>query len=592
MTKVHPVILPSFFFRNKIVWLILAVLLCGTVWAWYFSKEINDNRLREHFNFRAEILRSSIERRLFEYQAVLSSGAALFDANEYVDRNHWRVFVESLQIDLFFPGIQAMGVSMMIRPQDLSRHIASVRAEGYPQYTVKPEGERDLYSSIVYIEPFQGRNLRAFGYDMYSEPVRNAAMQYARDFNTVSISGKVRLLQETDTDIQNGFLMYFPVFRKGMPHQTVQERRDALELYVYFPFRIKDLMKKIVRDSTLGLGLEIFDGDTPNDDTFFYSSEDRSVPRYGKSSFQPLLSSVVPLDMGGHRWTLYFYTQPGFTSVFDTNSPIIIAVAGFVLDFLIFGLLVLLFNRHARVKRLAEEMTDELREKDKDLRQFTEILAHHLQEPVRLQLGYAARLEAYLKTRDFGPEPEQALYYIKRGAERLRLLLHDVQAYLALSQSVWVPQLCDANRALNLALVQLRSRINATQAIIQSSELSVAVIDGDRLTDVFLALIDNSLSHGRKDEPLVIEIRAVQDGDTIVFSVEDNGIGIPVEYQERVFNVFERLSPELSPPGTGIGLAIVRKTIEAAGGKVWIETSGTGGTRVVFTLPNGQDVKP
>ncbi|MEV3831764.1 CHASE domain-containing protein, partial [Aeromonas allosaccharophila] len=80
-----------------------------------------------------------------------------------------------------------------IRPADLQTHIDQVRAEGFPSYTVQPAGQRDLYSSIVYLEPFSGRNLRAFGFDMYSEPVRREAMQRSVDTGAIALSGRVRL---------------------------------------------------------------------------------------------------------------------------------------------------------------------------------------------------------------------------------------------------------------------------------------------------------------------------------------------------------------------------------------------------------------
>ena len=82
-----------------------------------------------------------------------------------------------------------------------------MRAAGFPDYRIYPEGVRDLYSSIVYLEPFSGRNLRAFGYDMYSEPVRRAAMERARDTGEAAISAMVTLVQETDINVQPGFLV-------------------------------------------------------------------------------------------------------------------------------------------------------------------------------------------------------------------------------------------------------------------------------------------------------------------------------------------------------------------------------------------------
>lgn len=242
----------------------------------------------------------------------------------------------------------------------------------------------------------------------------------------------------------------------------------------------------------------------------------------------------------------------------------------------------------AKAKTQAETVGTELAQKNKDLERFTQILAHHLQEPARLQGAFAARLQKLLEADQMTPDVAGAVAHIIRGAERLRLLLRDVQRYLALSQTPWSPQSCDTGKALAAALSRLQTKIADTGADIRHGELPPVLLDPDRLTDVFAALIDNGLSYARAGQAPVILVEAEPRGREVVLAIEDNGIGIPEEYQERVFNVFERLDPGCSPLGTGTGLAVVRKIVELANGKVWIETAGSGGTRVVLTLPSGE----
>ncbi|NJK96071.1 MAG: hypothetical protein HC905_15225 [Bacteroidales bacterium] len=110
---------------------------------------------------------------------------------------------------------------------NLEQHIEKIRSEGYSDYSIKPEFSREIYTSIIYLEPFTGRNLRAFGYDMFSEPIRRKAMELARDYNMVALSGKVILVQETDKDVQAGVLMYVPVYIKRMPINNVAGRQKA-----------------------------------------------------------------------------------------------------------------------------------------------------------------------------------------------------------------------------------------------------------------------------------------------------------------------------------------------------------------------------
>ena len=139
-----------------------------------------------------------------------------------------------------------MGFSVLIPRAELARHVRELRQEGFPEYRLKPDGVRELYSAIIYLEPFTGRNLRAFGYDMFSELVRRAAMEQARDTGAAALSGKIVLVQETGADVQAGTLMYVPVYHKGLPLETVAQRRAALQGWVYSPYRMKDLIKGIL----------------------------------------------------------------------------------------------------------------------------------------------------------------------------------------------------------------------------------------------------------------------------------------------------------------------------------------------------------
>ena len=166
---------------------------------------------RREFDFACHEIGFRVEDRLQDHEQILRSGVALFAATEKVTRAEWRAFVQHLQVENQLPAIQGIGYTVFLPPQRLAQHIQEIRQEGFPDYRVWPEGERAVYSSIIYLEPFTNRNLRAFGYDMLSEPVRRTALERARDENTAALTGKVKLVQETSTDVQAGTLMFVPV---------------------------------------------------------------------------------------------------------------------------------------------------------------------------------------------------------------------------------------------------------------------------------------------------------------------------------------------------------------------------------------------
>lgn len=198
-------------------WVVLLCSLLLTGLGWYVSNRFVTHRASDRFYFRTEDVQSAVRQRLLEYEQVLRGGVGLFRASQSVGRQRWREYVRTLRIDEYYPGIQGIGFSLRIPREKKEAHIRTVRSEGFPHYTIRPDTVRAEYHSIVYLEPFDWRNQRAFGYDMFTEPVRRAAMERSRDTGFPSLSGKVTLVQETETDVQPGFLMYLPVYRHGQP---------------------------------------------------------------------------------------------------------------------------------------------------------------------------------------------------------------------------------------------------------------------------------------------------------------------------------------------------------------------------------------
>ena len=223
----------------------LAVLLSLLGATWFVSKRVADQEQeagRAQFDFEVRDAHLRVETRMDQYQQVLRGASGLFAASSSVERAEFRDYVASLRLAEHFTGIQGVGFSLLIPQDQLEAHTRALQAEGFPGYSVRPAGDRDVYTSIIYLEPFADRNLRAFGFDMHSEPVRREAMDRARDEGHATLSGKVLLLQETELDVQAGALMYLPVYRPGPPPATVEERRERLLGWVYMPFRMGDLM--------------------------------------------------------------------------------------------------------------------------------------------------------------------------------------------------------------------------------------------------------------------------------------------------------------------------------------------------------------
>ena len=162
--------------RNRPAWAVFAVCLLLAMMAWHGLRVQSMNSAEQQFELHVRDVVSSIDERLRQHEQILLGGVGLFDSSNSVSRANWRTYVARLALGENYPGIQGVGFSQIVQPAELSAHIAAIRAEGYPQYTVRPSGARPIYTSIIYLEPFSGRNLAAFGFDMMSEATRAKAM--------------------------------------------------------------------------------------------------------------------------------------------------------------------------------------------------------------------------------------------------------------------------------------------------------------------------------------------------------------------------------------------------------------------------------
>jgi len=346
-------------------WIVLGVSLVLTAAAWFISERFVQQRAQDRFIFQANDLKAAIVERMVDYEAVLRGGLGLFEASDEVTREEWKTYVTSLQIQRFYPGIQGIGFARMIAPGDKADFEAGIRRQGFPDFAIKPSGDRQQYSAIEFLEPFDWRNRRAFGYDMFSDSVRREAMARARDTGRSAISGKVTLVQETDTDVQAGFLLYLPLYQRGTKPATVQERRERLIGFVYSPFRFKVLMRGIMGEAMSDFSFEVYDGRDADREALLFASE---TPNHEAGVLHGLAGSErskfftrLPIEIAGQPWTLFVSAEKSFVPSSDQAQPTMVAAAGIIIDILLFIIINTLVRRRNWAEARALEMTEDLR---------------------------------------------------------------------------------------------------------------------------------------------------------------------------------------------------------------------------------------
>ncbi len=337
---------------NGFPWIILIFMLTLTTGLWQYSEIQFINLSLDRFQSRAEKHKNVIVNRLQNYIQALHGAAGLFAADDDVTRKDWHEYVKSLNAEKLLPGIQGVGVIEIVYKKNKYQHETAVRADGISYYSIHPVTDHDPLSSVVYLEPFSGHNIRMLGYDMYSDPILRSSMEQARDSGKITLSRRVRSAQVLNNKEQPDFLLYLPVYRNNEQLNTVAARRRALLGFVYIPFRADDFMKSIFAGQARDVEIDLFDGRATPENLLYSSGENNRATRY---------ATKKELSIDGHIWTVHFRSSSEFEASTVNQLPSIIRFGGMALDLLLFFLLFLNIQRMRNIRELTVrlELSDE-----------------------------------------------------------------------------------------------------------------------------------------------------------------------------------------------------------------------------------------
>lgn len=350
--------------KNSLAWFVLAIALLITLLVWQYLQQREMASAEHQFEILTDDIASAIRKRMVDHEQILLGAAGLIDASEQVTRNEWKQQVERLRLAEHYPGILGVGYAEIVTSAQLSSFESRVQAEGFPGFRVHPEGDRPFYIPIVFLEPFTGRNLAAFGFDMYSESNRQQTMQAAAESGQTRVTAPVKLVQETHGKVQAGILMYVPIYGRGLPLDTVALRQQALAGFVLSPYRVGDLLQGILGRENPYIGYQVTDVTDAAQPIELFQSEDVVPP--GKPAF----TRQTTVQLYGRDWQIGFNSTP----LFDSNVPshALLLIAGTGISLMVFMLASLLNFRRDQAEALASRMTEKMRASNEALQQSEE----------------------------------------------------------------------------------------------------------------------------------------------------------------------------------------------------------------------------
>ncbi|MFE7775259.1 CHASE3 domain-containing protein [Streptomyces sp. NPDC057445] len=317
-----------------------------------------------------------------------------------------------------------------------------------------------------------------------------------------------------------------------------------------------------------------------------------------------LLHIAVGRPLSGLRVASQHVADGEFSRRIEPGGPADVRQVAASVEAMRVRVLAALEASQAREQLLAQRTADlddqavELRRSNAELEQFAYVASHDLQEPLRKVASFCQLLE-----KRYGEQlDERAKQYIDfavDGAKRMQVLINDLLTYSRVGRVNDTREQVELDTAVDEALVNLGAALEEADASIERpGQLHPAMGDPTLLTMLWQNLIGNAVKFRSPDRAPVIGITVEYDASDEEpawrYSVTDNGIGIPEEFSEKVFVIFQRLHGRDTYTGTGIGLALCKKIVEHHGGRIWIDTAHTDGTRIHFTLPvvPGEDGRP
>jgi signal transduction histidine kinase len=529
----------------------------------------------------------AIDRRIVAYSEVLYAVRGLFESRETVTRRRFRAFVRSLEVQSRAPGILVAAFADRVERFDRERFAAEVRRDaqasggGYPPFRIHPASARTTSMVVDYVEPVASNN-EAFGFDLLSEPARAATVARTQSTGRPAASAPLALVQSGD----RGFLFMLATRNIGSPLTDATTGR--LRGVVSCAFDARRLLAGVLPRAAAG-EFEVYDRGSSVQRAsplsragLLYDAGGSPAALEGTERDDAVLREV---EVAGRRWAVFYErgasAGPAFAAAYA------VAGAGLLASMLASGLVLALTSSRARALALAAGMTRDLEQantelirSNEDLQRFAFVAAHDLRAPLRIVGGFVELLERRFGEQ-LGDDGKRFVAHAVEGTERMSELIDRLLEYArAGTEQQTVAVALDSS--WDAAVANLADSIAETGATVTRDDLPVVAGDPVQLERVMQNLISNALVYRSEAAPIVHASARRADGVWNI-AVADNGIGVDPKDHELIFEPLGRLHGVSERPGTGLGLPIVKRIVEAGGGELRVTSVVGAGSTFTFT---------
>ncbi|MCX6755456.1 MAG: porin PorA family protein [Candidatus Nomurabacteria bacterium] len=365
----------TFVKSNFILIFVTIVMFLGSFTGYYFLVNGFDKEKQVSLETQSIDITEKILNKTSNYLRLPLNGRALFNASVSVERNEWSAFVKSLDLLQNYPGVQGLGFLKIVLPNEKNLFVQSVKKEGFSDFNIIPVGDRNIYTPVIYLEPWTPRNIRDLGFDMFSNKITRNSIIKARDSGEISVSSKVALLQDNGTGSQFGFFAFSPVYKNNSKVGTVEERRKEIIGYTYYSSMIKDFLTSIFNNQKYDLDFKIYDGLKISNESLIYDSGNGSI------SNNVFFHKVETIYLKDHPWTIEYVNSSNYQKpLIDKVIQYSVLFGSLLVTFLVFSLILSISKSKESSVLYAASLTKDLEAKQDELKKNNQTLKEKLNE--------------------------------------------------------------------------------------------------------------------------------------------------------------------------------------------------------------------
>jgi signal transduction histidine kinase len=574
--------------------MVLVVSLILTIGVTYLFYQSAKNKDLLRFNNEVFRVQAVIDHKVNLYLALLKGGRGFVESSTQLNRENFADYVSSLDLEKNYVGVQGIGYNKIVMPKEREALIGRMVLEGFADFKMYPESERELYHATIYLEPLNERNKKAIGFDMSTETNRRAALEMARDSGEAVASAKVTFGQENENDLQSGFLIFLPIYKNGELPPTVAERRQNLQGYIFNPFLAKDFLNEIqTTASATDVAIKIYDGEAVQENLLAQS--DVKIDQDFTNRINEEYARQEKLNVGGRNWVVKYNTLPAFAAQSSLGWTPLILLIGLVFSFLLFGMTYWESAARAKMQIIAAELFESEKQKqtlleseqrarlaaeqaNKTKDEFISVVSHELRTPLNAIGGWTQ----ILRTDSLSNNTKNLA--LDKVEKNLRSQIELVEQLLGYSQIITEninveDEKVDFSKLFEAVFQEIETTAREKEIeFLKDNQLNGHYILGNE--DKIKVVIHNLLSNAVKFTHIggKIEASTLIDNENIQMIVKDNGKGISPDYLPHIFDRFHQADSSITRAhgGLGLGLAISHHIVKLHNGTIEARSEGIG----------------